>query len=334
MHDTRTRPAPGAIIGYLKSGRPVRLQAGGSEAITEAPPADPAAAPPAAPPEPQQPAAPRVPAGQPEGGQFASAAPPAPAAVPPAPAPVPAAPAAAEPDWKAQAESLKAETERLKAEADRWKQQSRTQEQRSKANHAELRNRDAVLRQIAEKVGIEFDDKPDPEELTRKLDQAQQTARQRTVELSVFQTAAESGANASALLDSREFMARTAQLDPDAADFPSQVADLVREAAKQAKFQAAAPPAPAPAAGPAPVQQQAPASPPQQQVQPPAQPPAPSSGADFSGAPGGNRLWTQADYDHWTKPGMDRDGSIMAKAIEQGLLVNLGIGKPRRPTRR
>ena len=65
-----------------------------------------------------------------------------------------------------------------------------------------------------------------------------------------------------------------------------------------------------------------------------AQPPAASSGADFSGAPGGNRVWTQADYDYWTAPGRDRDGSVMAKAIADGLLVNLGIGRPRRTSRR
>ena len=136
---------------------------------------------------------------------------------------------------------------------------------------------------------------------------------------------------AAALLDSREFMARTAQLDPEAADFPSQVADLVREAAKLAKFQAPAPPAPDPGLTPQvtqPPAQQQPAA------QPLAQPPAPSSGADFSGSPGGNRVWTQADYDYWTTPGRDRDGSVMAKAIADGLLVNLGIGRPSRKSRR
>lgn len=74
--------------------------------------------------------------------------------------------------------------------------------------------------------------------------------------------------------------------------------------------------------------------PPAQQQAPPAQPPAPASGSDFSGAPGGNRLWTQADYDYWTAPGRDRDGAIMTKAVADGLLVNLGVGKPRARGRR
>lgn len=285
-----------------------------------APPAEPAA--PAAQQPPAQPAAPRVPPGQPDGGQFAP--PPAPAQ-PAAPAPQ----APAEPDWKAQAEAAKAETDRHKAEAERWKQQSRQQEARSKANHAELKNRDALLRQVAEKVGVEFDDRPDPEELTRKLDQAQQVAKQRTVELAVYTTAAEAGGNASALLDSREFMSRTALLDPEAADFSSQVADLVREAAKQPKYQAPAPPSLTPQVTQPPAQHQ----PADQFQQPPAQqPPASSSGTDFSGAPGGNRLWTQADLD--AAIARDRDGTIVSKAIADGLLVNLGVGKPRSKNRR
>jgi hypothetical protein len=291
----------------------------------EAPPvAEPAApaAPPAAPPQPE---APRVPPGQPEGGQFAPAVPAQPAAPIPAPPPVPA-----EPDWKAQAETARQEAAAAKAEAERWKQQSRTQEQRSKANHSELRNRDALMREMAVKLGIEFDDKPDPEVLSQRLTEAQTVAKQRTVELAVYTTAATAGANASALLDSRAFMEQTAALDPEAADFSFQVGELVRTAASDARYAVPQPPAPVPAAAvPAVQQQAAPAAP-----VPPAQPPAPSSGADFSGAPGGNRLWTQADYDHWTKPGMDRDGSVMAKAIDQGLLVNLGIGKPKRKTYR
>jgi hypothetical protein len=328
MHDTR--PAPGEIIGYRKDGRPIRLAAGGSETAVETPPAPPSAPAPPQQPPPAPPAAPPAPA-QPQ--QQAPAAPAQPAA-PAAPAP------AAEPDWKAQAETsrqeavtARAEADRLKAEAERWKQQSRQQEARSKANHQQVRGLEGVVRQIAEKLEIPFDDKPDPEEVARRLTEAQTVARQRTVELAVYTTAAEAGAMAAALLDSREFMARTAMLDPDAADFPSQVADLVREAAQMPKYQAPAPPPP-PALTPQvtqPPSQQQPAA---QFQQPPAQPPAASSGADFNGAPGGNRMWTQADYDYWTAPGRDRDGSIMSKAIADGLLVNLGVGKPSRKSRR
>jgi hypothetical protein len=289
-------------------------------------------------PEPAAPAAPApaVPAQQ---------APSPPAPQPPAPAPQPPrnpdgtfaqgqpqaqppAPPADSTDWKAQAEAARAEAARLKQEADTWKAQSRRQEQRSKANHQELQNRDALLRLVAEKVGVEFDDRPDPEILQQRLEAQTTLARQRAVELAVYTQAAQAGTvNAVALLDSREFMTRTSALDPEAADFPSQVADLVKEAAGQPRYQFQQPPAPQPPPEP---QQQAPAQPPAPQ------PPAPSSGADFSGAPGQGSQWTQADYDRYMEGASkyDRDGTVLSKAIEAGLLVNLGIGKPRTRSRR
>lgn len=294
------------------------VQAPEAPAATPAEPAAPPAVPAPAPPAPVQqdpaPAQPQAPA------------------VPTQPA-APASQAPAEPDWKAQLDAAKAETDRLKAEADRWKAQSRQQEARSKANHQQVRGLEGVVRQIAEKLEIPFDDKPDPEEVARALEQAQTVARQRTVELAVYTTAAEAGAAASALLDSREFMARTAMLDPDAADFPSQVADLVREAAKTPRYAAPAQVTPDPLT-PQVTQPPAQLQPAAQFQQPPAPaaPPASSSGADFSGAPGGNRLWTQADLD--AAIARDRDGTVVSKAIEDGLLVNLGVGKPRTKNRR
>ena len=74
----------------------------------------------------------------------------------------------------------------------------------------------------------------------------------------------------------------------------------------------------------------------QQQQAPPAQPPAPSSGSDFSGAPGQGGLWTQSDYDSYmaTASVNDRDGSKLNKAISEGRLVNLGVGRPKSRGRR
>jgi len=292
------------------------------EAAPPAEPAAPAAPAPAAPPQQQAPAPPAQPAQPPAAAQ--------PPAQPPAQQP-PAAPADTT-DWRAEAERARAEAAAAKQQAEQWKTQSRRQEQRSKANHEENKTLTEVLRQVAEKVGVEFDDRPDPEVLQQRLDAQTQLARQRAVELAVYTQAAQAGTvNAVALLDSREFMTRTAQLDPEAADFGSQVADLVREAAGQPRYQFQQPPAPQ-----SQPQQQAP-QPGQQPAQPPAQPPAPappapSSGADFNGAPGGNRQWTQADLDYWKE--RDRDGSVVSKAIEDGLLVSLGIGKPRKTSRR
>ena len=65
--------------------------------------------------------------------------------------------------------------------------------------------------------------------------------------------------------------ARTEQIDPEASDFADQVADLVRDAVRQPKYQFQQPPQPVPAHDPAAGQQQ-PAQPqaaPQQQAQPP-----------------------------------------------------------------
>jgi hypothetical protein len=274
-------------------------------------PAAPAPAPPQAPPVPQPPA-PAAPATPREpDGRFAQQ-PPA-AAQPQAPA----APTDAV-DWKAEAA-------RLKTEADNWKAQSRRQEARSKQNHAEAQGLEAVVRQIAEKLEVPFDDRPDPEVLQQRLAETASRARQSEVELAVYrQAAAAQNVNAVALLDSREFMSRTAALDPDAADFHAQLSDLVREAAGQPRYQFVQPPAPQPPPAPEPpAQQQAPAQ--------PAQPPAPSSGADFSGAPRPGALWTQADYDAYmaTASRDDRGGQKLAKAIDDGLLAGLGIGRPK-----
>jgi hypothetical protein len=297
---------------------------------------EPAAAPPPdAPPPAAQPAVPAPP--QPAAPAAAAPVPQAPrepdgrfAAVPP-----PAQPAAAADgtDWKAVAETARAEAVRLKTEADQWKAQSRRQEQRSKTNHQELQQERGLLRLVAEKLGVEYDDRPDPDVLQQRLSEQTTLARQRAVELAVYQQAAGAqNLNASSLLDSREFMSRTAALDPDAADFHSQLADLVREAAGQPRYQFQQPPPPAPAAEPV---QQPPAQPQQQQApaQPPTpQPPAPASGADFSGAPRQSSLWTQADYDGYMASAKrdDRDGKKLSAAIDAGLLSNLGIGRPKK----
>lgn len=297
--------------------------------------------------------APPVPSA-PEPAAPAAPAPAAPAAPAQPPAPVPQPPAAAQPpvqpaapqqapaapgdttDWKAEAERARAEAAQAKQAAEQWKAQSRRQESRSKANHEENKTLTEVLRQVAEKVGVEFDDRPDPEVLQQRLDAQTQLARQRAVELAVYTSASASGVNATAMLDSRDFMARTAQLDPDAPDFTSQLSGLVKEAAGQPRYQfQQAPTAQVQEQGQPQPPPQPPATqqPPAQDQQPPAPtPPAPASGANFSGAPGGNRLWTQADLDNALAN--DRDGTIVSKAIEQGLLVNLGIGKPRKTSRR
>jgi len=363
MQYSTNRPLmPGEIIGYRKDGRPVRLQAGGSEATLEAPSPSPAPqAPPAAPPAQQAPpasAAPVQPPAQPQqprepDGRYAPAQPAAPApaqpqappppqpAAPPHPAPArqqPGRPPASLREMPPRPGEDAPETERLAWDALYWKTSSRQWEGRVKAKNEELSKDEAFRRRVAEALNIDYDERPDPEEMARRLEAEKRRSRQSEVKLAILTAATGSSVNPVALLDSLEFMSRTAELDPESPDFQAHVGDLVREAASQPRYQFRQPPQPAAAPEPSltpqvtqPPAQQQPAA---QFQQPPAQPPAASSGADFSGAPGGNRLWTQADYDYWTAPGRDRDGSVMAKAIADGLLVGLGIGKPSRKSRR
>jgi hypothetical protein len=347
----------GQIIGYRRDGRAIRLQAGGSMPATETPPAP--AGDPAAPPAPAQPAAPAAsvqppapdpaPAGQVRNpdGTFA----PAPAQQQPVPQPpvqqVPAQQAPADPtDWKAVAEQARAEAaaevERVKTEAqadiDRWKKYARQHEDRLKVKNETVRGQDAILREIALKVGVDYDDSPDPAQLATALAEQTQRTRDLSVERAIYLGAAREGADAVALLDSREFLAKAAALDPESAAFPDLVRDLVRDAAKEDRYKL-----PPPKTLTTETQQPAQLQPAAQFQPPPAQPPvqqqppAAASGADFSGAPPGDGLWDQATYDYWaTGPGraIDRDGKIMTDAIAAGKLVRLGVGPGRRPSRR
>jgi hypothetical protein len=251
---------------------------------------------------------------------------------------------------RAEAAKAKADYGQAQAEAARWKGFARKHEDHLKGKNETIRTQEAFFRLVADKLEIPYEDTPDPEQLSRSLVERTEQNRDLLVERAIYLGAANEGANAAALLDSREFLAKAAQVDPDSAAFADLVRDLVREAAKDDRYKLApaktltpqdiVPPAqlqPAaqfqqPPAQPQPPVQQAPAQPAPQQ-----QPPAPASGADFSGAPDFGRLWTQADYDYWaTGPGKarDRNGDIMSAAIEKGLLVNIGIGKPRRQSYR
>jgi hypothetical protein len=300
----------------------------------EAPPApapEPPPAPqaqPAAPPAPPAAQAPAAPVPQPP-------AQPAPAAPQQPQQPPATAPAADSTDWQAEAERLRAEAATLKQQAEQWKAQSRRQEARSKQNHAQAQGLEGIVRQIAEKLEVPWDDKPDPEVLQQRLAERERMVRELTVERAVYLHAPSAGVNAEALLDSREFAARAAQLDPDAADFGTQVADLVREAGRQPRYQFQQAPAAEghqqiPAQTPAPADAQ---SAQQGQVapgqMPPPQPPAPSSGADFSGSPANDFYWTEPYYKWFiaNEKSVDPDGSILLAAMAEGRLQQIGIGR-------
>jgi hypothetical protein len=305
------------------------------------------APPPGTQPEPPQPPAPRNP-----DGTFAPA-PAQPAPVQPV-APVQPQPPADTTDWRAEAARLRAEADTAKAAAEqartdaeaevaRWKGYARKHEDHLKGKNEQFRTQDEILRQVAEKLGIDYDDRPDPEVLASSLAEKTRIARDLTVERAIYLGAAREGADAVALLDSREFLAKAAAIDPESAGFPDLVRDLVRDAAKEDRYKLPAAKTLTPQDTVQPAQLQPAAQfqqPPAQQaapVQPQPQPPAPASGADFSGAPAGDGLWDQQTYDYWaTGPGkaIDRNGKIMSDAIAQGKLVRLGVGPSRRPSSR
>lgn len=195
----------------------------------------------------------------------------------------------------------------LKQELDKWKAAARKHEERSKASFADNQKKDELLRDVASKLGIEVADKPDADALSQKLEQAQANARQKTVELAVYSAAASAGANASALLDSREFISRAAQIDTEAVDFAERMTDLVKEAAAVPRFSAQSAQLANSVANHF------------------TQPPASASGAQF-GAPSASRQWSQADVDRASP-------QELSKAIDDGLLMDMGIGRNRRANR-
>lgn len=230
----------------------------------------------------------------------APAAAPVPTPQPPATSPAPTAPP--------QSDTTHAATiAKLEADLATWKEQARKHEDRWKTRDQEQAKTDAALKLIAEKAGIDLDGKPDPAKLAEQLTSAQQASRQASVELAVYRAAAAAGANADLLLDSRAFMAKASALDPTATDFVDQVKAYATEAvtanATFAVTQPATEPAPTEPATPAP---QLPAT----------------SGGDFSGAPGGQRAWTDEDVARATP-------QELTKAIAEGRLAHMGVAPPR-----
>jgi hypothetical protein len=128
----------------------------------------------------------------------------------------------------------------------------------------------------------------------------------------VLKVATTAGLNAQALADSKSFVDRARQLDPDEANFADHVTTLLREVARDPRYGPAPAPLPAPEPQAAAEPQPEPELPPWVPVQ-----------------PGELRQWTQEDYTYWTAPGRDPDGSVVVDAIHAGLLAGIGVGRAR-----
>jgi hypothetical protein len=223
---------PGAIIGYRKTGAPIRLIAGASEAppeptgTTAAPPADPAPPAPAADPAPT-------------GGQE-----------PPAP---PAEPTSVEqlPGW--------AQKTLRDARNDAATNRAKAKEQADALTALQAASQ-KQLDGIAQVLGLRPEEAT-PEKIMAERDAAQKAAeasatraRETAVELAVFRAATAAQVNGNALLDSRSFVATLSGLDPAAADFGQRVGDAITAAVEANpgwKLAASAPAAPVPPAPPA-----------------------------------------------------------------------------------
>lgn len=123
----------------------------------------------------------------------------------------------------------KAEIERLRRE----NASSRTNAKQAAADEA----RTEVAQVIGKALGLikDGDDggrAPDVEKLTRTATEAVADARAARVELAVYQRAAGHKADPVALLDSRAFQTKVADLDPTSSDFATKVDDAIKDAVK------------------------------------------------------------------------------------------------------
>jgi len=104
-------------------------------------------------------------------------------------------------------------------------------EHRTKATAAEKKLTEQ-LDGIAKALGLKGEDKPDPAELAKQLDEQRTQARQSAIELAVYRNASKHQGDPDALLDSRGFLAKLADLDPAAKDFASKVETAIKDAVK------------------------------------------------------------------------------------------------------
>jgi hypothetical protein len=104
-------------------------------------------------------------------------------------------------------------------------------EHRTKATAAE-RKLTEQLDGIAKALGLKEDEKADPAKLASQLADTQAKARTAAIELTVYRTATKHQGDPDALLDSRGFLAKLADLDPEASNFASKVETAIKDAVK------------------------------------------------------------------------------------------------------
>ncbi|MCF6467396.1 hypothetical protein FAF44_03065 [Nonomuraea sp. MG754425] len=252
MFDHMLPTTPGAIIGYLKSGKPIRLIAGGApegEGRGESQPQG----------EPQHSGAP-----DPAGGTQPD---PQPSGQP-------------DPLAKARADEQKVNPDAIKVDQlPEWaqkivrdarkeagdyraqlKQAQQEQEEAAKqagpsADEITAQVREEFAQQIGKALGLvadEQDTRLTPEQVIEKLTaEKEQTAKERDeerelrrrerLEAGVLRASGKLGADSEALLDSRTFLRKIRDLDPDTDDFAANLGDLIQLAIEEhPKYKASA----------------------------------------------------------------------------------------------
>lgn len=112
---------------------------------------------------------------------------------------------------------------------------ARASEAKARADAKAANERMAAVLKAA---GLTPDGKEDPAEALKKAaeerDKATTTARETALELAVYKVAnkADSGVNAEAVLDSRSFRSKVADLDPSSSDFGDKVSAAIKDAVK------------------------------------------------------------------------------------------------------
>lgn len=163
----------------------------------------------------------------------AAPAAPTPATDPAAPPAEPLAPAAATPTPAAPTEPPKAnpwdDPKAAQAEIEKLRKENGAARTNAKAQAAD-EARNELAQSIGKALGLVKDEPVDPAALTAQLTTEQAKAHQATVELAVFRAAADAKGDPSALLDSRAFLAKIADIDPaDTAAIASAITAAVAE---------------------------------------------------------------------------------------------------------
>lgn len=115
------------------------------------------------------------------------------------------------------------------AEIEKLRRENAASRTNAKATAAEEAKKE-LAQTIGRALGLVEDEQIDPTKLTESLTAAQSQAKQAQVELAVFRAAQGAEADAAALLDSRTFLAKVADIDPsDSAALTAAITEAIEQ---------------------------------------------------------------------------------------------------------